>query len=124
MVRREWMAKTAMTHFGHGSFFDFISNMSKKTNKEDMKLFCIICWRLWCLRNVFVHNGNNQPYEELFPWSCKYAMDCKIPLLEATPKDVGNNRTELHWKPPDDGYYKANCCAIVVKVVIRLALVW
>ncbi|KAK1564602.1 hypothetical protein Q3G72_006803 [Acer saccharum] len=106
------MAKKAMRHLGHGSFFDLISNMAKKFNMEDRKLFCIICWRLWCLRNDFVHNGRNQQYLEVFPWSCKYAMDCKIPIREAIPRDVGNNRTDLQWMAPVNGCYKANCSAV------------
>ncbi|KAK0588273.1 hypothetical protein LWI29_037075 [Acer saccharum] len=39
-------------------------------------------------------------------------MDCKIPIREAIPRDVGNNRTDLQWMAPVNGCYKANCSAV------------
>ncbi|KAK1557049.1 hypothetical protein Q3G72_023361 [Acer saccharum] len=39
-------------------------------------------------------------------------MDCKIPILEAIPRDVGNIRTDLLWKASDNGCYKANCSSV------------
>ncbi|KAK4833559.1 hypothetical protein QYF36_007234 [Acer negundo] len=54
-------------------------------------------------------------------------MDCKIPIREAIPRDVGNTRTDVPWKAPDIGCYKANYSAVngkdgyktVIGVVIR-----
>ncbi|KAI9164976.1 hypothetical protein LWI28_005432 [Acer negundo] len=39
-------------------------------------------------------------------------MDCKIPVREAIPRDVDNTRTDVQWKAPDIGCYKANCSAV------------
>ncbi|KAK4852042.1 hypothetical protein QYF36_020580 [Acer negundo] len=55
---------------------------------------------------------SNQLYVDVFPWSCKYVMHCKIPMREAILRNAGNNRTDLQWKPPDDGCYKVNCSAV------------
>ncbi|KAK4859215.1 hypothetical protein QYF36_001594 [Acer negundo] len=89
---------------------------------EDLKLFCIICWRLWCLCNDFIHNGSNQLYSEVVAWNRKYAMDCKIPIRLAIPRGVGDIRPDIHWKVPDNGYYKANCSVVCGKGDYRIGI--
>ncbi|KAK2634297.1 hypothetical protein Ddye_029089 [Dipteronia dyeriana] len=52
-VRREWMVMKTMNYKACCNFFDLITDMAKHTNtKENLVLFCIICWKLWCLHNL------------------------------------------------------------------------
>ncbi|KAK0588980.1 hypothetical protein LWI29_008053 [Acer saccharum] len=86
---------------------------AKQLNKEeDLKLFSIICWRLWCLRNALVHNGGNQPYLNVLSWSNNSAMACETPRLDSNLRCETDERINLHWKAPANGIYKVNCSAM------------
>ncbi|KAK2646638.1 hypothetical protein Ddye_021833 [Dipteronia dyeriana] len=112
VVQKEWMSRNAKRYDGHGSFFELISDIAKHCNMEDIKVFCIVCWRLWGLRNDFVHNGGIQPYREVWPWSHKYAIDCKVLNKETKQRGMGDIITEPGSRAPECGFYKVNCSAI------------
>ncbi|KAK3222063.1 hypothetical protein Dsin_009088 [Dipteronia sinensis] len=109
VVRRDWLAKKAMRYKGQGNFFDLITDLAKQNNKEDLKLFCIIIWRLWCLRNALVYGGGNQHYEDVLSWSRNYDVACEITKKDSNQKGEAIKRSDLRWKAHDTGYYKVKC---------------
>ncbi|KAK0592353.1 hypothetical protein LWI29_017671 [Acer saccharum] len=102
------MAMKDINYKARGNFFDLITDMAKQTNKvEDLILFCIICWRSWCLRNAFVHNGGNQNYSEVYSWSSNYAEACGKNSVKPNSRSDAVYRNELRWKVTDLGKYRA-----------------
>ncbi|KAI9200299.1 hypothetical protein LWI28_005649 [Acer negundo] len=105
------------TSVGNGNFFDLIIDFANQTKKEeDLKLFCIICWRLWCIRNDFVHNDGNHAYSDVLYWSTNYVKAYETPKMGSILMGDTDKRNDTHWKAPSTGYYKvkaipkaANC---------------
>ncbi|KAK2650454.1 hypothetical protein Ddye_017943 [Dipteronia dyeriana] len=58
-ARLEWLSKNALRQRNHTNFVDLIIDCAFNSNADVLKLFCVITWRLWFLRNSFVHNVVN-----------------------------------------------------------------
>ncbi|KAK4844369.1 hypothetical protein QYF36_019359 [Acer negundo] len=90
----------------YGNFLDLITDMAKHRGLEDLKIFCVMCWHLWYLRNDFVHNRGTMVYEDSLPWSSNYVVPCKASNHVAKVIEEDGNMKNLMWKAPDLGYYK------------------
>ena len=100
----------AVVKFGNSAnFLDFISNVARRINRYDLKLFCIICCRLWSLRNSFVYEGKMPIYSDVIWWSRHFADNCKapFPVISRAPPIV--TRGPQRWGVPAEGIYKINC---------------
>ncbi|KAK0601899.1 hypothetical protein LWI29_028585 [Acer saccharum] len=78
-----------------------------------MELLCIIMWKVWCVRNDWVHNGRSFDVNEVVWWSRNYVDEIQRASFN---RDKGGamgsrSREEVNdrWKPSDHGRMKINC---------------
>ncbi|KAK1575093.1 hypothetical protein Q3G72_002533 [Acer saccharum] len=101
--------------------------MASRINSLELNLLCIISWRIWCLRNSFVHNGGVPNYYEVLWWSRNFAGGCQAPSTVRTNVINSSFGEDCGWKVLELGLYKANCSArsdvfrrkVGIEIVIR-----
>ncbi|KAK2652309.1 hypothetical protein Ddye_012165 [Dipteronia dyeriana] len=50
--------------WSYASFYEFIADIATKIDNEALRIFCIICWRSWFLRNTLLHKNGMSKYSE------------------------------------------------------------
>ncbi|KAK2665571.1 hypothetical protein Ddye_004145 [Dipteronia dyeriana] len=59
-ARRDWLPKNVSVCRNYANFYELIADIATKVDNEALRLFCIICWRSWFLRNTLLHkNGSH-----------------------------------------------------------------
>ncbi|KAK2653183.1 hypothetical protein Ddye_013039 [Dipteronia dyeriana] len=76
-----------------------------------MGIFCVTIWKVWCIRNEWVHKGKKGEVCEAVWWSRNYVdglhrASCK---LSPVSREKGGDR----WRPPEQGKLKINCGAFL-----------
>uniref|UniRef100_A0A7N2KKB9 Uncharacterized protein n=1 Tax=Quercus lobata TaxID=97700 RepID=A0A7N2KKB9_QUELO len=86
-----------------GFFTDLVSVV--RQHEENLELFMVLAWYIWCRRNKCHFNEQSLPPEKL------------LDVVESTLKEFQDklvNRLEKvkpqpqHWSPPEPGIYKVN----------------
>ncbi|KAK3211194.1 hypothetical protein Dsin_015900 [Dipteronia sinensis] len=80
---------------------------------DELKLFCVIIWRVWFVRNCSTHDSSSQDIFNVVWWSKKYLAELQSLRTDKVPRPLSGRRGEATWKPPDSGSFKINCDADV-----------
>ena len=86
-----------------GSFSDLVSAV--KQYEEDIELFTVIAWFVWCRRNKCHFKEQCLPPEKIVD-----AAEAILKEFQAKPKNmpVRLQPQPQRWSPPEPGMYKAN----------------
>ncbi|GLT48817.1 hypothetical protein SLA2020_224160 [Shorea laevis] len=90
------------------SFTDFFSSISNLLQKEQLELFCVLCWKIWTARNDLLWNGKAVNPQLIIGQSLHFLDEHKrVTILKggATPT---RSRTSSRWTPPLDDAVKIN----------------
>ncbi|KAK2634429.1 hypothetical protein Ddye_029221 [Dipteronia dyeriana] len=111
-VRRDWLPKNAMICKSYANFYEFIANIATKIDNEALRIFCIICWRSWFLRNTYFIRMVSQTTPRWCGGVETFIIECKA---SSSVKDHGLLRVirgPHRWSVPINGFYEINWCAI------------
>ncbi|GLU09838.1 hypothetical protein SLE2022_266770 [Rubroshorea leprosula] len=88
------------------SLFDSITN---NLEKEQLELFCLLCWNLWNSRNDALWNNKGPNPHHIIERSLHFQMEYKKALMSKGRGAAAVQRvSETRWHPPDEGYVKVN----------------
>ncbi|KAK3210746.1 hypothetical protein Dsin_015452 [Dipteronia sinensis] len=76
------------------------------------RLFCVISWRIWFLRNSYVHNDSKISCFDVIWWSRNFVAECQSLVSVKEPNLMVANGIAACWRPPMVGSYKINCSAV------------
>ncbi|GLT27362.1 hypothetical protein SLA2020_023680 [Shorea laevis] len=83
--------------------------MSTVLGKEQLELFCVLSWRLWCCRNNVLWNSKNVEPKQIIDSAIFYLQDYRRALLSRGRGATSVQKlSETKWKPPDEGMIKIN----------------
>ncbi|KAK3225473.1 hypothetical protein Dsin_005335 [Dipteronia sinensis] len=111
-ARSTWLPKNVVIQRNYATFLDFISDIATRTNIETLRTLCIIWWRIWFLRNSWVHKSSIPDYSDVVWWSRNFAAECRATRVVKDQGLMVSHKGPSRWLAPTLGSYKVNCCAI------------
>ncbi|KAK3224293.1 hypothetical protein Dsin_011318 [Dipteronia sinensis] len=115
-VRGEWWPSNKLVIGHYETFIDFIFSSYRLLNGKELQTLCVVFWRVWCLRNAFIHERKRSNVWDILSWSKAFVSD-RYPATGNSSVQASLERVK--WKPPDQREYKINC-----KVVIHRDCGW
>ncbi|KAK3187995.1 hypothetical protein Dsin_027556 [Dipteronia sinensis] len=112
-ARKEWVPSGRVLINNYGKFFDFIYDCFRLLCAMDFEVLCVTVWNVWCARNSFLHDRKRHDVWNSMNWSRVFLGAFQQRGYVVSDKGVKNNLNEIQWQPPDQGWYKINCTAVM-----------
>ncbi|KAK3222258.1 hypothetical protein Dsin_009283 [Dipteronia sinensis] len=112
-ARKEWVPSGRVLINNYGKFFDFIYDCFRLLCAMDYDVLCVTIWKVWCARNSFLHDRKRHDVWNSMNWSRVFLGAFQQRGYVVPDKGVKNNVNEIQWQPPDQGWYKINCTAVM-----------
>ncbi|KAK3212813.1 hypothetical protein Dsin_017519 [Dipteronia sinensis] len=107
-VRYRFCLLTGLHYDRSGCFPDFFFYCCQNLSKKNLEFLCVALWRIWLMRNLFVHGGRIQDMYQVVPWAEEFLAEFQDANSEAA-KLVGRARpTGICWRPLEVGMLKLN----------------
>ncbi|KAK0606888.1 hypothetical protein LWI29_005679 [Acer saccharum] len=87
---------------------DFISSCLHILGDGELNLLCVIWWRIWYVRNRWVHSGERINLGAMASWCSIYLAEYKAANLEDVEKQGMVITSPVRWRLPIVGLYKLN----------------
>ncbi|KAK0577517.1 hypothetical protein LWI29_034297 [Acer saccharum] len=113
LVRADWRPKLQDNHKGKFLFFDFMIDCFSRLEEDDLGLLCVCIWKIWSIRNAFVHGSAVDKVEDVLCWARMYISEVHAAweVQGRLPNPVPFRNPV--WTPPGFGSFKINCDAAI-----------
>ncbi|KAK0603417.1 hypothetical protein LWI29_004743 [Acer saccharum] len=103
-------------------FIDFVSSCLHILDDGELDLICIIWWRIWYDRNLWVHSGERINLGDVAAWCSSYLREFKDANLVEDGRLGMVIPSPARWQPPSSGLYKLNTDASLDSTSQRIGL--
>ncbi|KAK3218215.1 hypothetical protein Dsin_012185 [Dipteronia sinensis] len=104
------------------SFQDFFSSCLNILEIHEVELLCMIWWRVWYMRNQWVHGSGNHDMEMVVFWSRDYLQEFVTANLKVVDQGGRGKDVVSRWQPPSSSFYKLNTNATINEQNHRVSL--
>ncbi|XP_050231744.1 uncharacterized protein LOC126680640 [Mercurialis annua] len=99
-----------------GSFLSWVASWFEELREEDVAFVAMICWQIWLNRNAAVWRQKLGTVDSIFHQACSQLAAWRVSRISAgslksAVQLQGDGRDR--WKPPEEGWLKANVDAAV-----------
>ncbi|GLT31223.1 hypothetical protein SLA2020_059750 [Shorea laevis] len=112
LARAVWLGCPLNLHVSElqvDDFATFFDSTVAILGKEQLELFCLLCWSLWNSRNGALWNRNSINPQHIIQRTLNFMTEYKNSVLSrGRGAAVVQKATETRWHPPDLGFIKIN----------------
>ncbi|GKV36829.1 hypothetical protein SLEP1_g44920 [Rubroshorea leprosula] len=112
MARAMWLGSSLSLRVSElhvDNFAGFFEAMTTILGSEQLELFCILCWKLWCCRNEALWEGKTMEPKQIIEKALLFLQEYNAALLSRGRGAASvQRRSETRWRPPDAGFVKIN----------------
>ncbi|KAK2652569.1 hypothetical protein Ddye_012425 [Dipteronia dyeriana] len=97
-------------HFDERGIYSVKSGYNVGHQIKELQVLCVVLWRVWCMRNGFLHEQKRYNVWDHLSWSKAFLSDI-TPVIHRNSVSVCHE--QVKWILPDSGEYKINCKAVI-----------
>ncbi|KAK0577567.1 hypothetical protein LWI29_035204 [Acer saccharum] len=91
-----------------GCFLDFFGVCMTRLKEEDLRVLCVVFWRICLMCNQLVHGGRTWMVEEILPWSKDFVEEFQAANIQSNDRSIPVRQQPTIWTPPGENSFKLN----------------